>query len=633
MFYGTGSNSKLGKDTLKMARLKSSISQYVRVLTGENIPVKYNTKDEKERSYTDGEKVVIGGEITDETWNSVVGTALHEGSHICLTDFDFFYDFLENPESYVSDELYKKAEKLNFNHEAIKKIVKHIWNVVEDRRIDQWVYDNSPGYRKYYDDMYERYWNSEEINEDLKRGYREKDNGEKVDLSEENWNNYLFHTTNISNNEVYRNSGRLDGLEDIIKTIDLKNIRRIDTTEHAFKVALDVFEIMVDNIDEEIPDHMKKDPEQMKKEAEEALKEMLEEMGEDFLDQIDFAEGDIDKEEIDGETAIEIDIFSETQTNQMEVGGEESSSDDKSREGGGGHYSNSGSVPRTSCYVVRNISQKMVDQEMFGMISKNTNNRTYEAVREGMILGKRLGKKIQVRDDVKRWTNTRRRRGKLDGNMLAEIGYNNRLFKQTNVEEYGDAYLHISVDASGSMSGEKWKKTVKSVVAICKAADEVHNIEVTVSFRSTHNGRPLVLVGYDSSKNKFAHIRKFWPHLHSAGQTPEGLCYEATLEEIKQNANKAESTYFLNYSDGYPGMSTNSGRYGGESAIKHTARMVGEMRDEDVEVLGYFIGDDGGFQSGGNDAFERMYGKDSKFIPVTEVHSVSKTLNDKFLEK
>ena len=48
---------------------------------------------------------------------------------------------------------------------------------------------------------------------------------------------------------------------------------------------------------------------------------------------------------------------------------------------------------------------------------------------------------------------------------------------------------------------------MKTVVAICKAVDMISNVDVVVSFRSTHDtdrgrGRsgshPLVLVGYDS---------------------------------------------------------------------------------------------------------------------------------------
>ena len=43
-----------------------------------------------------------------------------------------------------------------------------------------------------------------------------------------------------------------------------------------------------------------------------------------------------------------------------------------------------------------------------------------------------------------------------------------------------------SIDASGSMSGDKWRNTMVSTIAICKAASMIDNVDVVVSFRTTH---------------------------------------------------------------------------------------------------------------------------------------------------
>ena len=48
-------------------------------------------------------------------------------------------------------------------------------------------------------------------------------------------------------------------------------------------------------------------------------------------------------------------------------------------------------------------------------------------------------------------------------------------------------FFILSVDASGSMSGEKWENTMTSVVAICKAVSMIQNVDVVVSIRSTQN--------------------------------------------------------------------------------------------------------------------------------------------------
>jgi hypothetical protein len=51
-----------------------------------------------------------------------------------------------------------------------------------------------------------------------------------------------------------------------------------------------------------------------------------------------------------------------------------------------------------------------------------------------------------------------------------------------------------------------------------------------------------------------------------------------------------------------------------------------------VNVLSYFIGDDYD-RSNNMEDFKSMYGSDAKFIDVTNMMNVSKTMNEKFLEK
>ena len=56
------------------------------------------------------------------------------------------------------------------------------------------------------------------------------------------------------------------------------------------------------------------------------------------------------------------------------------------------------------------------------------------------------------------------------------------------------ANLHISVDASSSMGGEKWEKTMTNVVVICKAVDMISNLNVQVTFRCTSNNKPYIVM-------------------------------------------------------------------------------------------------------------------------------------------
>ena len=77
------------KDFIQLAANQRAIGNFVRIVSGKNIPVRYMTRGD---SYTDGKSVTIAGNIKPETFDQVVGLALHEGSHIAYTDFEASYD-------------------------------------------------------------------------------------------------------------------------------------------------------------------------------------------------------------------------------------------------------------------------------------------------------------------------------------------------------------------------------------------------------------------------------------------------------------------------------------------------------------------------------------------------------------
>jgi len=130
-----------------------------------------------------------------------------------------------------------------------------------------------------------------------------------------------------------------------------------------------------------------------------------------------------------------------------------------------------------------------------------------------------LGRKLQVRGEESSLKYTRKDSGKIDKRLLSELGFgNSNVFSQTFVEKFNKAYLHISIDASGSMSGEKWNKAMTSAVAMIKACDMAGNIDVVVSVRTTHgNGSdyvPLIMVCYDSRVDKIQKVKKLFSSLN-----------------------------------------------------------------------------------------------------------------------
>ena len=309
-----------------------------------------------------------------------------------------------------------------------------------------------------------------------------------------------------------------------------------------------------------------------------------------------------------------------------------------------------GKKQSTKCIVVREFTKSLIDSGTVSMISKwkgeryGTDNdyREESYIEDGIRLGTILGRKLQVRGESRETKWTRLDSGKIDKRLISELGFgNDRVFSNSFIEEYSDAFLHISVDASGSMGGSKWSNTMTSVIAICKAIDMVNNVDVVVSFRTTQtngNGRrgettkPLILIAYDSRKDSFIKVKNLFKYLDVAGTTPEGLCYEAIMNEIVPTTNDRDS-YFLNFSDGMPMFGNNEVDYHGDVALSHTQKMVKEIRNRGIKVLSYFVSDSSWSRDNDSRAFNKMYGKDAEYIDVTSVLSVSKTMNKKFLQK
>jgi hypothetical protein len=74
--------------------------------------------------------------------------------------------------------------------------------------------------------------------------------------------------------------------------------------------------------------------------------------------------------------------------------------------------------------------------------------------------------------------------------------------------------------------------------------------------------------------------------------------------------------------------------YGDQPAINHTKKQVKKITDSGIEVLSYFVSerelDPNSWQA---KPFVEMYGKNSKFVDITSVNHISKTMNELFLRK
>ena len=120
---------------------------------------------------------------------------------------------------------------------------------------------------------------------------------------------------------------------------------------------------------------------------------------------------------------------------------------------------------QTQVLFVKKITQQMIDDNVFPSLFSNSSSyyggRTSDSITNGKKLGTMLGKKLQVRSESRTLKNSRLDSGRIDKRLIAELGFgNSKVFQTTFVENYNDAIMHISVDASGSMGGDKWRNTM-----------------------------------------------------------------------------------------------------------------------------------------------------------------------------
>ena len=634
---------KKGVDLVALASYRRAVSNFVSIVTGmSDIKVTFKSNGD---SYTDGKSVVISSKLDDKLFDSTVGLALHEGSHIKLSNFDF----LKNLENEIPQEYYNRAESKGYTRYEVRSMVKDLLNYVEDRRIDHYVFTSSPGYKGYYHSLYDKYFHSKVIDKALK-------SDEHTDVS---WDSYIFRIINLTNKNSDLNA--LPQLS-LIRSIIFSKVKELNSTEEAFQIALMVLDCILNNL----PDGVESEDE---------------ETGEVSIKKGD-GDSDSDGDSSDGDSSDSSDSsdgkpkLTDNQKKQLQnainkqkkfmdgdISKKALSKKDKASmdavESAGMSYVDvakdmtdrwSGKKTPTKVLMVKKFTKALAESDTISMIYKpdyswGNMDDNKEAINKGLVMGTMLGRKLQVRGESRETKWSRKDSGRIDKRLIAELGFgNDRVFETSFVESYSDAFLHISVDASGSMSGRKWTNTMTCVSAIAKACSMINNVDCVISYRSTqstdgnHYRRrgskdyPLMLIAYDSRVDKISKIKNLFQLLTPAGTTPEGLCFEAIMKEIEP-ASKDKDSYFLNLSDGMPMFGNDDIDYHHDTAIDHTSKMVKMNRERGVKVLSYFVSDSDWEMERSQNTFKRMYGSDAEFIDVTSVLPVAKTMNKRFLKK
>ena len=464
--------------------------------------------------------------------------------------------------------------------------------------------------------MYAKYFNSKIVDKALK-------SKEKTD---EDWDSYMFRIINLTNSNRQLNA--LKELPAIWKLIDLKNIKRLTTSEDALNVAIEVYKLVTKSIKSDANNTKTKENKTKENTSKELSDNEKKRLDKETQKQRDFVNGNskkVGKLSKKDNAIIRSLKESGTENNPVTTG----------RLGA--------NIFNVDCIVIKKMTYAVMAHmdsifDSYNLKKGRENTSSWygpgKGVSEGIILGKQLGKKLQLRNEERSLKSTRLNTGKIDRRLISQLGFQNaNVFHRIVTDQYKNFFLHISIDASGSMSGRRFRNAIKSAVAIAQAASMTTGIRVQISLRGTSNmsgnvEKTVTVYAYDSATDKISKIKKYFPYLKCFGCTPEGLSFKSILPYIKSDA-KGDECIFINYSDGAPSSVT--GTAWDYNGVRFTKKVVNEMKELGINVLSYFI--DGKAENGwAGRYFKDMYGKNAEFIDTSNLTQISRSMNNKFLE-
>ena len=620
-------------DHFALAQYQRAITNFVHIMTGnKDITVKYTTNG---NSYTNGKTVTLSASIKEKDFDSNVGLALHEASHIIYTDFSLAKDsiwglnsFLDNTDKLTS------TEKINANASfGTRQNFKTIINIVEDLFIDAMSYAAAPGYRSYYQSLYHKFFGDEKII----KGMRNKK------YMEVNFENYIFHLCNVRNPE--RNLKALPGLEEIWNKLDLSNIRRLTTQQDRINLSTDILITILKNVlnsENQTNTNNTNQEQQSGSEGNESegselkisdsegdnseyalTEKQINQLEKIFEKQQNFINGEAQKTKLTKDASLQVEALSSLDITEVMTAK---------------HLNNESSTFKgVKTLVINNVTEKFMKSDIargFGLAMHSWSARG-ESLEHAISLGKVLAKRLQVRNEERSLASKRLKSGKIDNRMLHEIGFDNYdIFKKVNVSQYKPSYIHISIDQSGSMSGARFEESVKFATMFAVASKSIKNLHVVVTARSTfHSGgnnklkdTPYIVYLFDSKKHNINDIRRVFNYIRTSNLTPEGLTFEAIQNEVMKSSVNTDA-YFINLCDGEPCAEYNNFRYRGDDAKEHSRKQVDKMKQRGVNVMNYFFGGQREYSK-----FLTTYPKNSYMLnSAEEVNSIVKIMNRELL--
>ena len=623
---------------LKLRNYQRAIANFVKILSQRDVPVMFKGTE----SYTDNKSVVISSDISDKNFDVSAGLALHEASHLKYTDFTVLTNL------YADDTL---------NHVQQNRI-KSMINWLEDRRIDTLVFQSCPGYKAYYHKLYDHYFRTTDIAKMLNaKEYRK-----------ETYYNYEAHIINMMNESFKSNA--LQILPEVVKLIDVNNITRLNNKAEVAELAKQVVLMIEAHLEQLTQEQQEQEQDQLSQDIQQGSDDNSQEDNsqEDNSQEDNSQEDDDSTEELSTQDQAKIQQALTKQQHLIQNNNAHEKRDISRRIGKTieqlqnteTDYVNvgEGSI-KTDCVIHRLDKEVNTIAQYYSIISMSSSCHTQEQkdfkdntrhtmpsglawgiinkhqqqlVAEGYQLGALLGKKLQIRRESRELVTNRLRTGKIDARRIAHAGYGiENIFNQIHIDKYNKANLHLTIDASGSMGGERWNNSIKMAMAIAKAVSMIDGLQLQISMRETNSSDlPVVSFIYDSRINKLNHLKMMLEMYSCNSATPEGLCLEAMFKKKLIIPTTADcDSYLINICDGDPSCAS----YYGNTAIAHTRNQVQRINNElGVKHVGFFFGHTGGtdFKN-----FTQMYGtKQSIAIPdASNATQIAKHINTQLMTK
>ena len=667
----------------RLAAVRRAVSNFVRILTNDDeITVSFSSGQD---SYTDGKEVVISAEDKPEKFDMLVGTALHESAHCVFSQALFELMKKHNIGTHggstlgdverflkacgLDEELMKTPPHVDpdnvdvpWTGEAWEHFsnFKNVINFLEDRRIDSEVFHRAPGYRPYYQSMYEKLWNAKDIAKTLIR----------VDgMNEPTMNSYMFRLINLTNPATKYTLDRLPEFDKIYNTVDLNKIRRFshkDGTVNAkalVQTAADIYNTILKNVTE-----LQEDSDSDQSEEADGMSGAgLPSGGEDSnLPNLDGGVPQLSDEEIENIVAKELggrtlgkadpnveklqekqQEFLDGNTKKRKLSKklsdvvstmEESKTEVSTIKVDGRDYPYLRVQKLTD--NVRPLLKSHLVTESPKYESWGTHAKQQEWVKTGRRLGQIIVDRIKVRHDRNETKFTRRPLGKIDRRLIYSLGVDNEnVFFNKIIQDYQDSVIYLTIDCSSSMSGDKWKNTMILTTGLAYAAKKINNFDIIVNLRYGLDSIWSITM-FDSRIDALTHFTKWMPLFHAAGYTPESIVYEIEEKFIRSLKTHDNNVYFITMTDGQPnytamgsrGNSFSGWNYYDDSdspAVKHCKKMMKSFKEMNIKILSYFIGHKDRYGRNMDvEVFKNSYGRSGVDVPLDNFSMISRSVND-----